>query len=464
MIYSIIKSANLEGLTRLDPQFYQSKFIENRNRIKSMLGVLKFRDIASTFTKGIFDIKAENYVKDGIPFVRVSNLRNGFIQESNLVFIPKNIHDENPKTKLNRGDIILSKTAYPAASLVNVKECNLSQDTIGIKIDPKYVKKIKSSFIVSFLNSQHGQLLMEQYFQGNIQMHLGLFDAKNILIPILNMDIQEKIDDCFWKSNELSVKAKKFFNQAIKIIENEIGLEELSNSKTSYIKNSSDVIRSKRYDAEYFQPFYFQLKENIMGYEHGYSNLDSVCRNKNKKINPIKNFPYEEFDYVELSGINPFLGIIETTEKFYGYDAPSRARMVLQKNNIVVSSVEGSIGRVALIDTDRKNFLGSTGFFVFEPNKFPSEYVLALMKSNVVAFQIKREATGSILASSNLESLKNVIIPNIPKAKVTKIVSLVRDAHKNYKKSRQLFDTTIELIDLALTKNEKTSMKFLDKL
>lgn len=453
MVFSIIKSNDLEGLTRLDPQFYQSKFVENREIIKCMVNVVKLGDIASDFRKGIFDIKAENYVEDGVPFVRVSNLRRGFIEESNLVFLPKDIHDKNPQTKLNRGDIILSKTAYPAASLVNVPECNLSQDTIGVKIDSKYITRIKSSSIVAFLNSKYGQLLMEQWFQGNVQMHLGLVDAKNILIPILHIKIQEKIDKLFWESGNQYAEAKNLFKQAIKIIEDEIRVEEILNTKSHYIKNSDDVIRSGRCDAEYFQPFHFQLKNAIIRYKHGYSNLDSVCRNKSKKINPAKNFPYDEFNYVELNNINPFLGIVETTERFNGYDAPNRARIPLQKNDVVVSSVEGSIDRVALITTESKNLLGSTGFFVFEAHGCPSEYVLALMKSRVVGLQIKREATGSILASSKPESLKNIIIPAIPEEQVTKIVALVKNAHANYEKSKYIFNTIIQLVDSALAKN-----------
>lgn len=454
MVFSIIKSNDLEGLTRLDPQFYQPKFVENRKIIKCMANVVKFGDIASSFRKGIFDLKAEDYVEDGMPFVRVSNLRHGFIEESNLVFLPTNLHDENLQTRLNRGDIILSKTAYPAASLVNVPECNLSQDTIGVKIDSNYFIKIKPSFIVAFLNSKYGQLLMEQWFQGNVQMHLGLVDAKNILIPILNIKIQEKIDKLFWESSKQYAEAKNLFEQAIKIIEDEIGIEQISNTKYHYIKNSDDVIHSRRCDAEYFQPFYFQLKDMIMHYEYGYTNLDSVCRNKDTKINPVKHFPYDEFNYVELNNINPFLGIVETTERFHGYDAPSRARIPLQKNDVVASSVEGSIDRVALITTESKNLLGSTGFFVFETYKFPSEYVLALIKSKLVKLQIKREATGSILAASSPKSLKNIIIPAIPKKQITKIAALVKKAHTNYEKSRCLFDSTIRLVDSALTKKD----------
>lgn len=464
MTYSIINSKNLEGSTRLDPQFYQLKFIKNRNKIKSIPNTVSFQKIADIFTKGIFNINADNYVERGIPFVRVSNLRNGFVEESNIVFIPKSIHDQNSKTILNKGDIILSKTAYPAAALVNMEECNISQDTIGIKINSKYIKTVKPSFIVSFLNAKHGYLLMQQWFQGNVQTHLALSDAKTILIPILDASIQKKIDKFFWKSNDYSTKAKYFFNDAVKIIEQEIQLESIFNKKICYVQNSDEIIQSKRYDAEYFQPLYFQLKENIKNYKYGYSKLKDICDNQNKKINPKKDFSSKEFDYVELNGINLFLGIIEKTEKVFGRDAPSRAKMKLQKNDIVASSVEGSIGRVALINTDQKNLLGSTGFFVFRTKSLPSEYLLALIKSRVLGLQIKREATGSILASTNSESLENIIVPNIPKEKRVRIAVLVKKAHEYYEKSKQLFSISVNAMDLALDKNEQTSINFLNKV
>ena len=455
MNYSIIKAENLEGSTRLDSQFYQSKFIKNRNKIKSLPNIVEFHKIADTFTKGIFNIQAENYAEYGIPFVRISNLHSGFIEESNIKFIPKLIHNKNSKTILNKGDIILSKTAYPAAVLVNVPECNISQDIIGIKINSKYAQIVKPSFIVSFLNSKPGYLLMEQWFQGNVQTHLALSDAKNILIPILNIKIQEKIDEIFWKSNDYSTKAKQFFYDAVQIIENEIKLKDISNAKINYVKHSNDVISSKRYDAEYFQPLYYELKKNIKSYEYGYSNLNDICNNQIKKINPKKDFQDETFDYVELNGINPLLGIVEKTEKIFGRDAPSRARILLQKNDIIVSSVEGSIEKVALINTKQRNLLGSTGFFVFRSKSLSSEYVLALMKSKVVGLQIKREATGSILAATNSESLRNIIVPNIPEEKRIEITLLVKKAHEYYEKSKQLFYESVKSVDLALDGNVK---------
>lgn len=66
--------------------------------------------------------------------MRIGDLRGMVISNSSLVYIPKMESDKYPKSILCRGDVVLSKTAYPAASLVTVETANTSQDTIAVKL------------------------------------------------------------------------------------------------------------------------------------------------------------------------------------------------------------------------------------------------------------------------------------------------------------------------------------------
>lgn len=87
----------------------------------------KLGAISSTMRKGIFDIKADTYVEEGegVPFVRIGDMKGGLIEAASTAWISQDAHTREAKTKLNFGDIALSKTAYPAASFINLKECNV---------------------------------------------------------------------------------------------------------------------------------------------------------------------------------------------------------------------------------------------------------------------------------------------------------------------------------------------------
>ena len=91
-------------------------------------GFVELGETARTLRKGIFDIKADSYTEAGIPFIRISNLRDGIVDDSNIAYISESTHKSEVKTEVTRGDLVLSKTAYPSASYVQLKTANVSQE------------------------------------------------------------------------------------------------------------------------------------------------------------------------------------------------------------------------------------------------------------------------------------------------------------------------------------------------
>jgi len=123
---SIVNKNQFVGDFRLDAETYQKIFIDIERQIQTVTHT-SLEDEVSLFIKGIFDIKADCYVDKGIPFVRISNLKNMVISKNDIIYIPEEENEKNKKTFLRKNDIILSKTAYSAASLVTLDDgCNCS--------------------------------------------------------------------------------------------------------------------------------------------------------------------------------------------------------------------------------------------------------------------------------------------------------------------------------------------------
>src|SRR3989344_7861621 len=168
VIYSIIQKSRLEGAKRLDAEYYQPEYLETRKLVSALLHTT-LGEVSNKFKKGIFDIKADTYTDEGIPFIRISNLKNGLVDETDVAFISVEANEKEKKTSLQRGDFALSKTAYPAASLITFDEVNISQDIIGVSLKKEWQEKILAPFVVAFLNSKFGIAEMQQWFQGNVQ-------------------------------------------------------------------------------------------------------------------------------------------------------------------------------------------------------------------------------------------------------------------------------------------------------
>jgi len=74
--------------------------------------------------------------------------------------------------------------------------------------------------------------------------------------------------------------------------------------------------------------------------------------------------PDDEFTYFDIGGIDNVNNRIAETKTFTGRNAPSRARQVVQKEDILFSTVRTYLRKIARIEKDYPNPVASTGFTV----------------------------------------------------------------------------------------------------
>lgn len=133
---------------------------------------------------------ADEYVENGIPFLRSLNVKPYTYIAEDLKYISPEFHQKISKSKLRPGDVVAVRTGNPGASFVvpkSLPEANCSDLVIircGKKLDPYFV----SYFINSVTHSQvHSQLV------GAVQKHFNIGSAKEILIPDISLSDQQKI-------------------------------------------------------------------------------------------------------------------------------------------------------------------------------------------------------------------------------------------------------------------------------
>jgi restriction endonuclease S subunit len=137
---------------------------------------------------------------------------------------------------------------------------------------------------------------------------------------------------------------------------------------------------------------------------------------------------------------------------------------LLKSNDVIVSSVEGSLEKVALVDKEYDGCLASTGFFQFRPVNILPGVLLVLSKSIVLQSQLKKLCSGTILTAVPKESLKDVIIPIIPDETQQKIASLVQQSHEARKKAKELLETAKKAVEIAIEKNENEALDYISKV
>ena len=86
---------------------------------------------------------------------------------------------------------------------------------------------------------------------------------------------------------------------------------------------------------------------------------------KTKTVNP-KLTPNNEFTYLDVSSVNKETKLIENTTDLLGKDAPSRARKLVEIDDIIFATVRPTHSRVAVITKEYNNQVCSTGYYVLK--------------------------------------------------------------------------------------------------
>lgn len=104
--------------------------------------------------------------------------------------------------------------------------------------------------------------------------------------------------------------------------------------------------------------------------------------------------PYDyTFKYIDISNVSSD-GVITPSEDMTFYESPSRARRIIHKGDVIVSTVRTYLKAIAPIDFDANNIIASTGFAVLTPFEIESSYLKYLILSSPVIDQFCSQSTG----------------------------------------------------------------------
>lgn len=99
--------------------------------------VRPFEECCEAIFKGAFDLKAECYRAEGIPFIRIADIQNRTISLKDAVYIHEEVHAKYGSSQLTPGDIVFSKvgTIDRIASIpASIPRCNCSQNNVGARL------------------------------------------------------------------------------------------------------------------------------------------------------------------------------------------------------------------------------------------------------------------------------------------------------------------------------------------
>jgi len=406
---------------------------------------------------------AMNEEENGSKIYRMNEISNMMCNRNIMKYAPIS-PDEIASYKLNDKDVLFNRTnsqVFVGRTGIfrkfSEEDLVFASYLVRVVPDPEI---ITPEYLTTFLNTKYGVLDVKRRARISInQSNVNAEELKRVEIPLVDNNLQLQVTQAFDEAFKYVQKSELKFIEAQTLLLSELGLINWqSKHQLTFIKNYSDTEQAGRIDAEYYQPKYGDIIQAIKNYSGGWDTLDNLVTLKNKNFKPKDK---EQYQYIELANI---AGNGEITDCMLeeGQDLPTRARRRVATGDVIVSSIEGSLSSIALIEKEYNLALCSTGFHAINSKQFNSETLLVLLKSIAGQLQLKKGCSGTILTAINKEEFKSVILPKVAEAKQQEIQQKVTESFNLRKQSKHLLECAKKAVEMAIEQDEQTAIKWLE--
>ena len=444
---------------RLDAEYFDPIYLE-RDRILNSKKNTPITDYVNISDGNHLSI-SEYFTDDGdIPYYRGQDLKSIFISATSPMKISREIYNRSwmKRSIFKPGDILLSIVGT-IGNLSFVPD-DLGEASGSCKIAILRPKQENFAKIgIAFLLCKYGQYQLKRMTRGAVQMGIILEDIPKIIVPMFSEEITSVINGIVSLSLEIEKVSRKNYSEAERLILEEINLAGYKATEENVsIRNLTDCMVDNHLDAEYWQPEYDNVQDRIKQHRDGYETLDNLFAMSDKRV-LIE--PEKEYLYVELADVNGPMGTIDNLTTLKGKDLPSRGRMSLKKDDVIVSSLDGSLSKIAIVSSDRNNIVGSTGFFVLRQKEYEPEVALVLLKSEPIQKLLKRQGQGTILTAIPKSSLSRVILPKLGKDVQIQIKELIIKSHKGAQEAKDLLEKAKRAVEIYIEEGEEKALSYI---
>ncbi len=177
---------------RLDPVFYLPRFTQAITAIEQATYPPKpLRSFIKSISGGATPLGAD-YPSEGVPFLRIQNIRPGGIDLSEVKFISEETHAAMSRSKLQPLDVLMTITGRVGTCAVvppDFGEGNINQHIVRMAVRPG----VNPHFISEVLNSPIGHYQTERGTTGTTRIALDYPTVLSIRIPMPPLEEQGRL-------------------------------------------------------------------------------------------------------------------------------------------------------------------------------------------------------------------------------------------------------------------------------
>ena len=360
----------------------------------------KFGDLAKVLNGYAFQsLDFTKFSKGNYPVIRMSNLKRGKIDHSDSVYVKKQIISGLEQFQLKAGDLVFGMSG-------SISNYGIIRNSDGICYQNQRVGRLKpknsdSRFVTQLFLSDQISRQIEILAAGGAQVNISSNQIENLDVLSPPLPEQKKIASILTSVDEIIENTQKQIDklQDLKkatmneLLTKGIGHTEFKDSELGRIPKSWDVV--------------------------SISDLAFIDRESLSSSTS----PDYQFFYIDITSVKTCFINIPSTKIRYS-DSPSRARRVVRKGDVLLSTVRPNLKAFAYVENDCFDWVCSTGFSVLSPkNGNDGRFIFYSILSGFVTKQIEALVVGSNYPAINSTDVKSLLVLQPPLSEQKNIAS-----------------------------------------
>lgn len=385
------------------------------------------------------------------------------------------MHANNPRTAIQENDVIVSTVGTIGNCAVATKSILPANSSRSVGIIRLNLNKYSPFVLSTFLVSKYGRVQTLRESTGNVQLCLFIHKLKELKIPQFSQDFQLEIQKLVQDSHKALEDSKRLYKEAQELLYKELELDfknplesllksSLQAKKPSELANINDISKkyphlnisvrslskslhkSGRLDSEYYQSKYDAIERKIKDYQGGWGYVKTMFSRNNTTCNFLK----DKYKYIEIGDINTSNGMASFNE-IPTNELPANAKIMIEKNDILISKVRPYRGAVAIIDFDIKDTIASGAFVVLRENgDFKKEVLQVLLRTTIYKEWLLKWNVGTSYPVIKDENILDLPIPKINPATQEQIALKIQKSFTLRTKSKDLLQNAKMRLENAI--------------
>lgn len=417
----------------------EQSFLRNNN-----IRVMQLNQIAEVNRVTGFEVEKHlEIVENGIPYLRVKNINECYVNYEDMQFIPEEVHRKFNKSQFSNNDIALTITGRvgTAAIISDNKEYNACQDVV--KISVKENAFVNSYYLVIYFNTKYNHDLLNRFNSGGSRPRTLINNVRMVNIPIPSYEVQEYIGNKVKKAEKIREEAERLKEDAEVILNSELEIsilqENIRNSKEKFSWINSKGI-TDRMDGEFYKTEFVLNNKHIDALNSKGIRIlklkDIIDKGSYGILPSTSDYGQGEVILLRSTNLKDFLiddsDVVTVPEKYY------KEKVKVNKGDILLE-VKGQCKSGAVISSHNKKIIINGSIYRFSVKKnFNSYYILAYLLSESGQLQKQQNLANSIISYLSLDCINNLKIPVL----TTEKQEIIGEKYKTYiemvYKSKQL--------------------------